>query len=193
MSIRTFTALFLPDEPRRLVASFIHNIRSDGDGVKWVAPELLHFTLRFFGDLEEESVERAKEVTTRVAAEFAPIPVRIEGAGTFPPGGKPHVYWLGLTEGGDRIVRLSRALERGYRDARLGHADKPFRPHLTIGRAGRRRGPSIPPSGRLNDYRGLTFVTPEFILDCACVVRSDLSPHGPTYTPLAEALLSGDE
>ncbi len=189
MSIRTFTALFLPDEPRGRVARFVNQQRAPGDGVKWVAPELLHFTLRFFGDLEEAEVDRVKTVTSRVASGFGPITARIEGTGTFPHGGRPNVYWLGLAAGAEGITRLARALELAYRDARLGRADKPFRPHLTVGRAGRGRAASraIP-----QDFRGLTFHTPDFILDTVCVVRSDLSPRGPTYTPLAEVLLSGD-
>jgi 2'-5' RNA ligase len=192
MMIRTFTAVFLPEDARRQVAGLIERLQAPGDAVKWVEPGLLHFTLRFFGDLDEEAVARVNEITGRVATTLGPIRARLEGTGTFPPGGPPRVYWIGMGLGQDAMVRLARALELAYRDARLGRADKPFAPHLTIGRARTGRGPHRSPSAGPRDFGRLTFSGLEFIVQRVSVVRSDLSPHGPTYTPLAEHPLSGE-
>jgi 2'-5' RNA ligase len=193
--IRTFTALFLPDDIRDQVGELVESLRRDGGEVKWVSPELLHLTVRFFGDLDEDAVERVEVVTGQVAEMVAPIRTRIVGAGTFPPRGRPRVYWLGLQRGRESLVQLGETLNRAYRGAGLGEADRPLSPHLTIGRArpprrGRRQPPSPPPP-RLRDFGRLTFQTPEFIFQTVSVVRSELSPHGPTYTPLAEYLLTG--
>lgn len=190
--IRTFTAVFLPEEARSQVAGLIERIRAPGDAVKWVEPALLHFTLRFFGDLDEEAVARVNEITGGVAATVGPIRARLEGTGTFPPAGPPRVYWIGVGLGRDPLVRLARALELAYRDARLGRGDKPFAPHLTIGRARTERGPRRSPPAGPRDFGRLTFSGLEFIVQRVSVVRSDLSPHGPAYTPLAEHLLSGE-
>ena len=191
--IRTFSALFLPDDIRQEVAELVESFRREGGEVKWVAPELLHLTVRFFGDLDEEAMERVQVVTGQVAEMVAPIRTRIAGAGTFPPRGRPRVYWLGLERGQEALVQLGETLNRAYQGAGLGEADRPLAPHLTIGRARpprRGRRPSPAPA-RLRAFARLTFATPEFIFQTVSVVRSDLAPHGPTYTPLAEYLLTG--
>lgn len=188
---RCFVAVFPPEAVRAAIARRLAPMTRDPQ-VKWVAPELMHFTLRFFGDLDEDRVERAKELTGQVAGLVEPFTARLGGAGTFPPKGRPRVYWVGLEAGAEALVALAATLDRGYEAAGLGASDRPMAPHLTLGRARPLRGRRGAPPGARPDFRRLTFEIPDFIVRSVCVVASELSPRGPAYTPLAEYLLSGE-
>jgi 2'-5' RNA ligase len=189
---RTFSAAFLPDPIRRQVSSFVETLRPDGPAIKWVSEPQLHFTLRFFGELGEDQVSQVKDVTREIVSTFPPLRIRIAGTGTFPARGRPRVYWLGLREGAPALGELAATLDQGYRYAGLGRADRPFSPHLTIGRAKEGRVRTGPPGRRVWEFGRLTFETPLFIVSRVCVVASVLAPQGPTYTPLAEFPLAGD-
>ena len=110
--------------------------------MSWVKPDNLHYTLRFLGEVGEDGARRA-------ARGGAPRPRRAARAfdatlgalGAFPNARRARVIWLGMTEGGEPLVALARALERAL--ARRGfdrEADKPFSAHLTLGRV-REPGP----------------------------------------------------
>jgi 2'-5' RNA ligase len=188
---RTFVAVFPPEAIRLEIARRLAPLAGDS-AVKWVAPELMHFTLRFFGDLDEGRIERVKELTEQVASLERPFGLRLGGAGTFPPKGRPRVYWVGVEAGARELVDLAEMLDRAYAGAQLGASDRPMTPHLTVGRARQMRGKRPREERNLPDFRRLTFDTPDFIVRSVCVVASRLSPRGPAYTPLAEFLLSGE-
>jgi len=191
VTLRTFSGILLPPDVRREVGRFVTPLRPEGPHVKWVDEDLFHLTLRFFGDLDEARVERACQATRELAATFAPIRARLGGTGTFPPRGRPRVYWIGMRQGAEELRQLGEALDRGYKAAGLGAADRPVSPHLTVGRAKPPRGRPPRIGKRVWDFGGLTFESPGFIIDRVCVVRSDLAPHGPTYTPIGDFPLSG--
>jgi 2'-5' RNA ligase len=77
---------------------------------------------------------------TRAAAGLSPFEIEIAGAGVFPSWKRPRVLWLGTGEGRLSLSALSVALEREFRAGGLGDADKPFVPHLTLGRWRESRG-----------------------------------------------------
>ncbi len=188
---RAFTAIFPPAPVREKLARFVASLEREGGDVKWVRPENLHLTLRFFGDLEDDALERAQQVTREIVSSFAPFRVRLAGTGTFPARGRPRVYWVGIDRGVDDLDLLAGALDRGYRSAGLGKADKAFAPHLTVGRARPPRGRRQPVPQKLWTFGRLTFESLEFTVPSVCVVASELSPRGPTYEPLAEFPMSG--
>ena len=39
------------------LAALVARVRRAGDGISWVKPDNLHYTLRFLGELEERRVE----------------------------------------------------------------------------------------------------------------------------------------
>jgi 2'-5' RNA ligase len=188
---RTFVAVFPPEAVRLEIARRLAPLAGD-PSVKWVAPELMHFTVRFFGDLDDARLERVEEVTGQVAALERPFTARLSGAGTFPPKGRPRVFWVGLAAGAREMTDLAAVLERAYAVARLGTSDRPMAPHLTVGRAREMRGKPPREARSTPDFRSLTFDGADFIVRSVCVVASRLSPRGPAYTPLAEYLLSGE-
>jgi 2'-5' RNA ligase len=153
--------------------------------VSWVLAENLHFTLRFFGDLKDREVETAIAATVEGVRALAPFDVALGGLGAFPNPRHPSVWWVGVREGAEALEGLAGSLDRAYRIHGLGRADKPFRPHLTLGRVRR-----LPPGGGRPPE--LTFPPLAFRVLTVEVIASLLSPRGARYTSLHAARLEGD-
>jgi 2'-5' RNA ligase len=80
--------------------------------------------------------------------------LRLAGGGRFGSQRRPQVAWAGLEGDVGPLVDLARRLAAVARSLRLPVEDRPFRPHLTLGRwrAGRPADGSV--VDRLADYRG---------------------------------------
>ena len=69
--------------------------------VRWVPPGNIHITLKFFGNVTDAEVPAIIAAAREVAAEQAPLTLKVTGAGAFPHVRSPRVVWLGL--GGDML------------------------------------------------------------------------------------------
>jgi 2'-5' RNA ligase len=167
--MRVFVAVEVTDRAtRERIGTFR---QSAGGAGKAVELHNLHFTLRFLGEITEESARAAADALKSVR--FRPFNVALRGAGSF--GRPPRVVWAGTDPDGSReLLRLAGAVN----DAVGGRADKPFRPHLTILRI--KKGQSIDISGYDGYEWGVQHV------DAIKLKRSVLGRTGPAYTDLAE-------
>jgi 2'-5' RNA ligase len=192
---RVFVAARLPAGLAASVAAVQRELDRRLVDVKWVEPENLHLTLRFFGELEAAEIERVGEAVTEVTRAATPFTARMEGIGTFPGRGRPRVIWAGMSAGGERLVAMAEALEGAFIRAGLGRCDRPFTPHLTLGRVrdprarshGRRLEVRHPPQATIEMHAvvGETRFGPtDFEVREISVVQSRLSPRGPSYLDL---------
>jgi 2'-5' RNA ligase len=197
---RVFVATRIPGALAEDVVSLQRELDRRLIDVKWVEPENLHLTLRFFGELGEGEIERVVGAVTEVTRLATPFPARLEGIGTFPNHGRPRVIWAGMTVGRERLLATAEALERAFVTAGLGPADRPFAPHLTLGRVrdprppshGGRRGQRPPPQAMVEMRAAVDrarFGPADFEVREIAVVQSRLSPRGPSYSDLHVATL----
>ncbi len=109
----------------------------------------------------------------------APMTVRLAGGGRFGSLRRPQVAWAGLVGDVAPLTELADRLAAAARALRLPVEDRPFRPHLTLGRW----RPRQPADGTLTDllaaYRGPVWPVTEVRL-----WESHLGPK-PTYETLA--------
>ena len=152
--------------------------------VKWVAPENIHLTLKFLGDVDEPT---AAGVGAAMAAASGggPFTFAVEGLGAFPPRGRPRVVWAGVTDGAAAASQLQAKLETGLRP--LGFKkERSFVPHLTIGRVKSPKGaPDL--AVMIEQLAGTTFgscTASEIVL-----FESTLTPQGAIYSAAARQLL----
>jgi 2'-5' RNA ligase len=157
-------------------------------GVRWTAAANLHFTLRFFGDIAREEAGRAAAVLEAEVPARPAFRLELAGVGVFPDWKRPRILWAGTGEGGERLQELTRGLERGFREAGLGTADKPFVPHLTLGRW--RDTPRGIDPDRTREMVQHTGPLGSFDVTEVRLVRSVLGPGGSIYTPLQVARLA---
>ncbi len=177
---RTFIAVELSAEARRLAAGAQERLRAAGAALRWVRPELLHYTLCFLGEIPAAQVARAVVATRAAAVGVAPFSVTIGGLGAFPSLARPQVVWLGCTEGAMALENLAGRVRAALSRDRIPMDSRPFRPHLTLGRAkdDRQWGDIVRAIGAHRDIAiGLEWIR------TVTVMESRLTPQGPVYTP----------
>ena len=177
-SLRLFVALWLPGPLSRAVSARLDELRRGSRGVRWVRPDQLHLTLKFLGETPSTELPELTSALAGVAAETRPFHLSLAPGGVFPPNGPPRVVWLGLTPEED-LAALAARVEEAL--APLGHAPerRPFRAHLTLGRA---------EPGAVFD-RGLLgrpLETGPVMVERVSLVQSVLRPQGAVYTTLRE-------
>jgi 2'-5' RNA ligase len=187
---RLFVALEPPEPVRRRLAAVADELRRAagraGDEVRWVRPENVHLTLQFLGAVPEERVAAVEAALRDAAAGGRPLSLSLHGAGGFPNARRPRVLWAGLE--GDLAPLAALAADLGARLAKLGFPpeDRPFSPHLTLGRAREGRGaPGLAGAlARAAQAEATPWRATELVL-----FESHLSPRGPRYEAVARIAL----
>jgi len=171
---RAFIAVEIDPVLREAIGDLQARLGPRLGGIRRVRPQGIHLTLRFFGDTSPTQVDSLRPRLAAAAALCPPAEARVSGLGTFPERGSPRVLWLGL-EVPQAVLDLQHACERAARAVGFEEEARPFRAHLTLGRwRERATRPDLPPAD-LGATR----------LDTLVLLRSDLSPGGAVYTPLA--------
>ena len=155
--------------------------------IRWVAPERLHVTLRFLGEVTEANTGAVRGVL-QAPFETGAFTARVSRLGCFPPSGAPRVVWLGIAEGGDGMAAARSELDRRLASVGFAPETRPFRAHVTLGRMKR-----WPARSRRDVDRALSAVEPEtpgWMVDRLTLYESRRMHHGARYhvlesTPLA--------
>jgi 2'-5' RNA ligase len=186
MPLRTFIAVPASPLVRQSAQKLADVLRSAAGGVKWVAPENLHWTLQFLGDVDELEIPAVCSAVSTAVADLDSFDLEARGAGAFPAADRPRTLWLGAGAGAQAMVALHAAIQK--RLDRLGYRgeNRRFVPHLTLGRAG--KGPS---RSLVRELAGLAeFDAGIMLVDEVTVYSSRLGPDGPSYEVLARAPLA---
>jgi RNA 2',3'-cyclic 3'-phosphodiesterase len=181
--VRLFLAVIPPVEVQRAAFAACEGLRRPADDVSWVRPENLHFTLRFLGEVGEDTARGAAEAAAEAASAHAPFDASLGRAGAFPGARRARVLWLSLATGAEAMKALAASLEAALVDHGFDPADKPFSPHLTIGRV---REPKHDWSARLAEVPATDAA---FRVERITLVESRLARGGSVYTMRSEALL----
>jgi 2'-5' RNA ligase len=188
-TIRAFIAVPVGDEIRSAVETVEEELKRIGADVKWVKPGNVHLTLKFLGNIRPDDVEPLKAALGEALSGEAGFEAAVAGLGTFPRGrGKPRVVWMGLEEGAERLKDLAARVDDACASLGFEHEARPFAGHLTIGRS-RRGGGRLPELAEA--VTKLLFNPLQLKVDRVNLVRSRLSPEGPTYTVLESFTLGG--
>ncbi len=190
--IRSFVALDVAGPARDAVESLLARLRATGADVAWTRPDALHVTLKFLGSV---APDRLAQLGTRLAAAAAAQPrftVRLAGIGGFPSLARARILWVGVEA--PELVRLAEAVERACLGEGFAADDRPFHPHLTLGRmradrrhAARAGGESKAAGRALIDLLRLERerVFGASLVDELILFRSDLGAGGARHSALA--------
>ena len=153
------------------------------DGIKWVAPERMHITLQFLGEITQNQVIEIENALRRPAGQLSPFSISFRGIGAFPNVKKPRVIWLGIEEGKSKLRDIHKMIQDNLS---FFEKDTRFSPHVTLGRSKK-------------DARLVSDET-VFSADISCrnkqyvdrfyLMKSTLYPSGPVYKPLKEIFLN---
>lgn len=181
---RIFTAIQLAEKARRQIADYIDRLRS-GHGnlrVGWEKREKLHLTMKFLGDLDEESLQALLGAVKKTAKQIAPFDIEVSGTGVFPNRKRPRILWLGISDPERNLAGLNSILEAECASAGFAREKRNYKPHLTIGRL---RQPHHS-AELVAEHLKYSFEPVGFAAGAIAVVESRLLPTGSVYSVLEE-------
>nr|WP_245852499.1 RNA 2',3'-cyclic phosphodiesterase [Blastococcus aggregatus] len=170
-----FFAVDPPEAARAHLRRALDPLRDVPGAPRWTASARWHLTLLFLGAVPREVLPALAAGAVPAVAAAPPMRLRLAGAGRFGSARRPQVAWAGLdgdvvplTALADRLAELARGLG-------LAVEDRPFRPHLTLGRWPPRQPADGTLTDRLAGYRGPAWPVGEVLL-----LESRLG-SGPSY------------
>jgi 2'-5' RNA ligase len=187
--IRSFLAIELPKPILRKIEEIQGDLRSAHADVRWMSPEKIHLTLKFFGNIEESRIDSIFKLIEEPARSTPPFSLKVRGVGAFPSMKSPRVIWLGLVNGSESLTSLQKQIETQLEKIGFQPEDRLFHPHLTLGRMKSSRGKDEL-GGRMEKHREEEFG--DFQVERLILFKSDLKPSGPIYTALREMKLGSD-
>ena len=146
-------------------------------GLKVSNVSQLHITLRFLGDVDEERIDEIGEIVSDTVSDIQKSRLSLKGLGCFPNERNPKVLWVGI-DTALPLERIADKLSAKLRKAGIPFDEKPFKPHVTVGRIDGRC--NITPM--LGKYRTTEFTT--CIPSAVYVMKSELKPTGAEHTIL---------
>ncbi len=140
----------------------------------------MHITLKFCGERPTETVglllDNLKDIRKRGRLE-----IHIEGIGGFPDLVRPKVLWAGIRGDTETLSDIRDQVEKAALRASVPRENKKYNPHITIGR---RNSDRKLPEETLSLMQRVKLITEPWTVNEITLMRSELSPLGPRYTPL---------
>ena len=155
---------------------------------RWVTPDHIHLTLRFLGNVPDESVTSLHQAMAQAAQDQTAFPIRARALGCFPSPARARVLWVGLDDPSQALERLNNRLTAALTPLGFPPEDRPFHPHLTLVRA-QNRMPSRQLLPVLQTYQNRDFG--EFLVTQLHLVESQLQRGGALHTVLRSVALQG--
>ena len=179
--IRAFLAIDLDDDLKPKINKIIREFKQIDANIKYVDLQNLHFTLKFFGDIDTEGIDLISQKIENVIKDFNSFTIKIKGCGAFPNKNRIKVIWVGLDE--DEILKdLHDKLDKEFNSIGFD-LDRKFSSHLTIGRMKSAKGKNKV-KNTIETYNNIDIGTME--VNLITLKKSTLTPSGPIYEDLLE-------
>jgi 2'-5' RNA ligase len=186
--LRSFLAVELPNSIQKKIEEVQRDLKTSHADVKWVYPENIHLTLKFFGNIEESRVDPILQSIGGLIQRTSSFSMKVQGIGAFPHSKNPRVIWMGLMGGKEVLATFQKELEGTLEKIGFEPEGRPFQPHLTLGRVRTSRGKDDL-IGKMEKHREEEFGSVE--VEEVVFFKSELKPTGPIYTPLKKLRLGG--
>ena len=185
--IRTFVAIEGPGGVRDRASRLINSLSKTTESVRWVAPENLHVTVKFLGDVDETEIYQVCRCVAKGCEQHSAFQATCEGLGAFPKLEKPRTIWLGVSDPNDQIVELFKSVDQSLLTMGFPTEMKRYQPHLTLGRLryGRRE------TGQLTEeiQSRIDYAAGEVSVEELIIFGSEMRSGGPVYNVLGRAAL----
>lgn len=170
--IRLFVAFDLPVDLRLRLTG----LRGQVPGARWVPAESMHLTLRFIGEVTENTAEDVHEALARVVGD--PFEFQLFGVGQFDSRGQVRALWAGVARN-EVLTRFQTRIEAACQRAGLGPVSRRFHPHVTLARCRDTSLARVAPFVAAHaGFQAAPFQVESFIL-----YSSALGRPGPSYIP----------
>ena len=124
---RLFIAIDLPEDVKVELTAIGYGL----PGARWVTDDQLHLTLRFIGEVDGGMRNNISDALSFI--NYGSFTFTLQGAGHFPPRGKPKVLWIGIAKS-QPLLQLRGKVESALRAIGLSPEGRKFSPHITLAR-----------------------------------------------------------
>ncbi|MFE1296893.1 MULTISPECIES: RNA 2',3'-cyclic phosphodiesterase [unclassified Streptomyces] len=178
--MRLFAAVLPPDEVTRGLAAEVDALRKlpGADGLRWTGRPGWHFTLAFYGEVDEEVVPELSERLARAAHRTAPFEIALRGGGQF---GHGKALWTGADGDVEALRLLADRAEAAGRKAGVAMGEhRRYKAHLTVARS--RASVDVRPYvTALGDFASPRWTVGELVLVRSNLPRSGVPGEQPRY------------
>ena len=183
--LRLFVAVALPPEVQDVLAQAIGRLRdAELRGVRLVAPEGVHVTLKFLGNVDGALVPSLAEALGEAGSGVAPFELALRGVGTFPDERAPRVLWAGIAGDTEALAGLAGRVDDVCATLGFARERRQFAPHLTLARL----RDTATADDRVRAAQALAAVGSDvegaFAVDALHLIKSTLTPSGARYETL---------
>jgi RNA 2',3'-cyclic 3'-phosphodiesterase len=129
--MRVFIAIDLPNDIRTQLKDVQRVLRPLTTAARWVAPESIHITLKFLGEVPDK---RVGQIDASLAGlTWKRFTIAVHGVGFFPGARSPRVFWAGMDA--PTMQELTEELDARMEPLGFEREKRTFRPHITLARA----------------------------------------------------------
>ncbi len=189
--VRSFIAIELPEDVKSGLYRLQDALKSPHHKfVKWVAPEGIHITLKFLGNISLQKVSEIMRIMEQASRGVKPFYLEIAEMGAFPNLVQPRVLWLGVRGEVHKLVAWQQRIDENLAHLGFARESRPFTPHVTLARLQE----GVPLQDR-RDFGKLVMKTPvevsyKMMVNRLALMKSQLMPSGAVYSRIAEVQLS---
>jgi 2'-5' RNA ligase len=145
--VRLFIAADLPAAVRARLGEAQRSLAALPFDVRWTRPDGIHLTFTFLGEVPADRADGIRAaLRTSGCRGMAPVALAARGVGVFPDRGRPRVIWAGIVGEVEAAGRVKRTIDEALVPLGVTPEERPFRPHLTLGRV---------TGGRAGEWRGI--------------------------------------
>lgn len=187
-AIRAFIAIELPEDIHQKLGELEKTIQTRAGesvrkAVRWVPASNMHLTLKFLGEVSGGNLEALASILGNESERHTSFDLTVGSLGAFPNLHRPRVIWVGVKAPAE-LFALQKAIEAETRHLGYPNEDRPFSPHLTLGRIAQNARPDeVAQVARvIQDLQVGELGTVR--VERLHLFRSDLRPSGSIYTSL---------
>ena len=173
--MRLFVGIGVPETLANRLAIF----QSGLPGARWVAPESMHVTLRFIGEVHRSDAEDIAEMLGQVSAPG--FDLHLHGVGTFGQGPKAKALWVGI-QPAEPLNFLQQKIESAVVRAGQPPEGRKFTPHITLARFNHADAHRLQMFIEGNNL----FRAGPWTIDRFTLFESHMGKGGSVYTPLTD-------
>jgi 2'-5' RNA ligase len=179
--IRAFIAITPPATLQQTMAEVRQVFQPLSPAWRWITPNHMHLTLKFLGNVPDESVTSLLQALAYAAQGQTVFPLCARALGCFPQPARARVLWVGLDDPSQALGRLHARLMAALTALGFPPEERPFHPHLTLARA-QSGARSSQLWSMLQKYHKRDFG--EFLVTQVHLVQSELQRGGAQHTLL---------
>ncbi|GAB2812569.1 RNA 2',3'-cyclic phosphodiesterase [Streptomyces chlorus] len=186
--MRLFAAVLPPEDVSRELAVEVEALRRlpGADGLRWTGPPGRHFTVAFYGEVDDDLVPELTARLERAAARTEPFGLALDGGGQF---GHGRTLWAGADGDLRTLSLLAERAEAAGRKAGVGTGEhRRYKAHLTLARSGTAID-TQPYLRALAGFRSRAWTVGEFALVRSNLPRSGVPGEQPRYEVVARCPL----